>query len=179
MRTRFTNTGGHRIRWTTTDTAALLALVVLGLTFIGLVRPAPAEAQQPSSPVRIMGTDATTGRPAAVTAAGGTLYVANVGTSNPFAAQSGTGQTATFDPKVVPGNHSIQLVVTGSPTGCTYRLQGSNDGTNWYNISAADITCTSTTQAYEQNKPARLLRGNLLTLSGGSSPTVTLIYAGQ
>lgn len=102
------------------------------------------------------------------------------GNYNSFTAQTGTGATtALAAPMSVMTHHSIQLVVTGAPSTCTYRLQGSNDNTNWFNISASDITCTSSTQAYETSKPARWVRGNLLTLTGGTSPTITLHYASQ
>lgn len=98
---------------------------------------------------------------------------------NSFIAQTTTGATAALvtDPSV--RTHSIQLIVVGGPSGCTYRLQGSNDGgTTWYNISAADITCTSSINAFEVDKPTARVRGNLLTLTGGTTPSITLHYVG-
>lgn len=98
---------------------------------------------------------------------------------NSFASQNATGATAAIIPDNALKTHSIQLIVTGGPAGCTYRLQGSNDGgTTWFNVSQADITCTATVNAFEVDKPAARLRGNLLTLSGGTAPTVTLHYVG-
>lgn len=108
---------------------------------------------------------------------GNTIYFQGV--HRTATTQTATGQTAAISMRGIAISHSIGLVVTGSPTGCTYRLQGSRDGTNWFNISATDITCTSTTASYEANKPWPQVRGNLLTLSGGTSPTVTLHYAGK
>lgn len=96
---------------------------------------------------------------------------------NTFAAQNATGQTTGFLASTF--NHAIELIVTGSPSTCTYRLQGSIDNSTWFNISASDITCTSTTVAYEVDKPVVYVRGNLATLSGGTAPTVTLKYAGR
>lgn len=97
-----------------------------------------------------------------------------------FATQSGTGATATSGlMRGVPVAHTAELIVTGGPAACTYRLQGSRDGVTWFNISAADITCTATTVAFENGKPAVTVRGNLLTLSGGTTPTVTLKYIGK
>lgn len=97
-----------------------------------------------------------------------------------FTAQTATGATATSGlMRGIPVYHTIELIVTGGPAACTYRLQGTRDGTTWYNISAADITCTATTVAFETGKPAVSVRGNLLTLSGGTSPTVTLKYVGR
>lgn len=96
-----------------------------------------------------------------------------------FAAQNATGQTAALLINAIATNHSIGLVTTGAPSGCTYRLQGSRDGTNWFNISASDITCTSTVLSNEASKPFPRVRGNLLTLTGGTAPTVTLHYVGK
>lgn len=101
-----------------------------------------------------------------------------LGVNRTFDAQAATGQTSAFDTKVA-ARHTSHLVVTGSPVSCTYRLQGSNDGTNWFDISASDITCTSTAVSHTVDKAARYIRGNLLTLSGGTAPTVRLHYAGQ
>lgn len=98
-----------------------------------------------------------------------------------FAAQSGTGNTASSGALRSSVNfHTIHLVVTGAPAACTYRLQGSANGSVWFNISAADITCTSSITTFEGTaKPTRYIRGNLLTLSGGTAPTVTMHYVGM
>lgn len=95
-----------------------------------------------------------------------------------FTALSATGSTAAF---IVNGSstHTTQLVVTGSPTGCTGRLQGSNDsGTTWFNITAADITCTSSITSSTTGVSAYAVRFTLLTLTGGTTPTVTAHYSG-
>lgn len=102
------------------------------------------------------------------------------GFTRTFTTQTATGATASSGAlRGTPVNHAINLVVTGGPATCTYRLQGSANGTTWYNISAADITCTSSATAFEANKPTRYVRGNLLTLTGGTTPTVTLQYVGR
>ena len=123
---------------------------------------------------------------------GGMLFSAPVeaqntfrGISKTFTAQTAVGQTTGYAVASagaqagIPVNHTIELITTGAPSGCTYRLQGSSDGTTWFNISAADITCTSSTVSFEANKPAKYVRGNLLTLTAGTSPTVTLKYIGK
>lgn len=99
------------------------------------------------------------------------------GRSGSFAAQTAVGQTLSLGTGVT-NTHTSQLVVTGAPTGCTYRLQGSNDSVTWFDISASDITCTSSTVSHTVDKPSLYVRGNLLTLSGGTAPTVRLHYAG-
>ena len=97
-----------------------------------------------------------------------------------FVTQSATGATATSGlMRGIPVWHTAELIVTGAPATCTYRLQGSRDGTTWFNLSAADVTCTTTTVAFESGKPAVSVRGNLLTLTGGTAPTVTLKYVGR
>lgn len=96
-----------------------------------------------------------------------------------FTTQTATGATTALTPRGIPTHHTAELIVTGAPTGCTYRLQGSRDGTTFFNISASDVTCTSTTVAFEANKPTVHIRGNLLTLTGGTSPSVTLKYVGR
>lgn len=102
------------------------------------------------------------------------------GAYNAFTTQTATGATAAFlAPTSVLSHHTIELITTGGPATCTYRLQGSNDNVTWFNISAADITCTTTIVAFETNKPVIRVRGNLLTLTGGTTPSVTLKYAGR
>lgn len=97
-----------------------------------------------------------------------------------FVTQSATGATASSGlMRGLPVNHTSELIVTGGPATCTYSLQGTRDGVTWFTISASAITCTSTTVAFEANKPAVSVRGNLLTLTGGTAPTVTLKYIGK
>lgn len=97
-----------------------------------------------------------------------------------FVAQTVVGVTATSGlMRGVPVWHTAELIVTGAPATCTYSLQGSRDGVTWFTISAAPITCTATTVAFESGKPAVSVRGNLLTLTGGTAPTITLKYIGK
>ena len=113
-----------------------------------------------------------------------TSFVFVRGIFKAFIAQGAVGQTVAYRTEVVQ-NHSVQIVKTeaagGDITGCTYRLQGSNDGTNWFDISAGDLTCTSNVQGFEQNKPALWVRGDLktFTVKALTTPTVTLHYAGK
>jgi hypothetical protein len=103
------------------------------------------------------------------------------GLQKTFTTQTATGATAAgfTQTRGIPVNHTAELIVTGAPATCTYRLQGTRDGTTWFDISASAITCTTTTVAFEANKPAVNVRGNLVTLTGGTSPSVTLKYIGK
>ena len=94
-----------------------------------------------------------------------------------FAAQSSTGATPSIVARVSPSRHTVQLLLTGGPTGCAYQLEGSLDNSNWENLSGTQ-DCTSVTMFHVVDRPVNYIRGNLTTLSGGSSPTVQFLYAG-
>lgn len=96
-----------------------------------------------------------------------------------FTTQTAVGATTALTPRGIPTDHTIELIVTGAPATCTYQAQGSRDGTTWFNLSASAITCTSTITAFESNKPVVHVRGNILTLTGGTSPSVTMKYIGR
>jgi hypothetical protein len=97
-----------------------------------------------------------------------------------FIAQTTTGNTVSSGlMRGVALQHTAELIVTGAPATCTYRLQGTGDGVTWFNVSAADVTCTTSTVAFEANKPVMQVRGSLITLTGGTAPTVRLKYIGR
>ena len=104
-----------------------------------------------------------------------------------FAAQTTTGTLSGVHVRTgdggYPVDHSVVLIVTGSPTGCAFQLEGSTDNSNWFNIGdtseTAEGDCTSSFIYHISGKLVRYIRPNLITLSGGSSPTVRLIYTGQ
>lgn len=66
---------------------------------------------------------------------------------------------------------TLQTVVTGAPSVVSFKLQGSLDNVNWYDL-ATSATLTSDAQ-FSVDKPAQYLRLNLLTLTTGTAPTVT------
>lgn len=101
------------------------------------------------------------------------------GRSYTFTTQTGVGATTMRSLGGVAVAHTAELIVTGGPATCTYRLQGSRDNVTWFHISAADIVCTTSTVAFVAAAPATYVRGNLLTLTGGTAPTVTLKYIGR
>lgn len=97
---------------------------------------------------------------------------------NKFTALTATGDTASFDVSAaVPAQHTMTAVVTGSPATCTMILQGSVDGgTTWFNMNPGD-SCTSTNTVSVVNKPTLKVRVDV-SLTGGTSPTVTAYYVG-
>lgn len=101
------------------------------------------------------------------------------GFNRAFTAQTTTGATTGYAMRGIATTHTAHVIVTGGPATCTYRIQGSRDGTNWFNISGSDITCTATATQFTTGAPTVYIRGNLLTLTGGTSPTVTLHYIGK
>lgn len=91
-------------------------------------------------------------------------------------AVNATGAGTAFNVGIPSNNWGIQITDTGSPASISITLQGSLDnGTTWNNIGSA---ITSTGLSFITNSPCSMIRLNLGTLSGGSSPTVTGIVIG-
>jgi hypothetical protein len=90
---------------------------------------------------------------------------------------SATGATAAAHLSVVAHKHTVAAVPTGSPTGCSVKLEGSLDGTTWFDLSTAQ-TCTSAIMFHVVEKPVLVVRANLTALSGGTAPTVVVKYLG-
>lgn len=94
-----------------------------------------------------------------------------------WAALSATGVTASQPLPYAFSAHTVQVVVTGSPAGCTVNLDGSLDGTHWFDLSGGQ-TCTSSVMFHVVSKPVFYVRGDLTALSGGTAPTVQVSYVG-
>lgn len=81
---------------------------------------------------------------------------------------------------------SVQINPAGAPTGCAYAVEGSLDGVSWMVMgSTSDCTPAALCAAGAacrmigtESKPVRYIRGNLTTLSGGTTPSVTAILRG-
>lgn len=77
-------------------------------------------------------------------------------------------------------DHTVQLVVTGTPTAVVTNLQGSVDGDNWAELSSYSMTSGELSDGVAMyhviDKPVRFIRLQLDTLTGGTSPTVTAFY---
>lgn len=79
--------------------------------------------------------------------------------------------------------HTLQFKVTGSPSGCAFRFDGTNLGPedNPTDADFADlsgsITCTANSAVHIVNKPIRTVRMYRTTWAGGTSPTLTVYYS--
>ncbi len=73
--------------------------------------------------------------------------------------------------------HTLAVVPSGSPSGCSLKLEGSIDGSAWFDLSGAQ-TCTSNLMFHVTQKPVNQVRVNLVTLSGGTSPSLDVQYLG-
>lgn len=77
-------------------------------------------------------------------------------------------------------NHTYQITITGTPTAVTVALEGSLDGDTWAAIdthvmSAGELSAAAAL-VFVTASPVQAVRANLTTLTGGTSPTVTVKY---
>ncbi len=70
-----------------------------------------------------------------------------------------------------------EVRLTGSPTSVQVDLEGSIDGSNWYQLGSH--TATTDALNWTLDKPVLFVRGNVVTLSGGTSPTATVVVSTQ
>lgn len=95
-----------------------------------------------------------------------------------FTTFTATGVSSTLVlQQFTPVNHTVAVIVTGSPSSCTVALEGSLDAINWFSLSG-DITCTASSMTHVVFRPVVYMRANLSVFSGGSSPTVAVRYLG-
>lgn len=80
---------------------------------------------------------------------------------------------------------TCDVTTTGNPTTVTVRMDGNQTGDMLFDPAGmADVTLTSAQLAVGRgtfsmtDMPVRYLRVNLVTLSGGTSPTVTVVCTG-
>ena len=75
-------------------------------------------------------------------------------------------------------SHTLQVVVSGTPDACAFRLEGSNDhGAHWFPLSE-DAPCLRSTVMFVPNRPVEMVRGFLANLSGGTAG-IAMHYAGR
>ncbi len=89
------------------------------------------------------------------------------------ATSAGPGETVDLGRNYA--KHTAIVTATSSPTNVEVGLEFSHDGTNWARFNSANGS--SFPFAVHTERVARYVRANLLTLSGGSSPTVTATIA--
>ena len=74
------------------------------------------------------------------------------------------------------GNYTIDWSLSGtSPSACTFRVEGSFDGVNWYGLdttSPATTSCATSGMESLAYKPVYYLRINVVTWATGDSTTV-------
>ncbi len=79
--------------------------------------------------------------------------------------------------------HTVQVTITGAPSAVTVDLEGSLDGETFFVLSTHPFTggeLTATAAMFHTvDKPVTYIRLNLLTLTAGTSPTVTAKYDGD
>jgi hypothetical protein len=99
------------------------------------------------------------------------------GKSLDAATATGAGSALTFH--VPQTRFSMHVKATGSPTACVVRLEGSVDGSFFASILEIDLSGgglpdpMNTWNVSATVAPFVAVRANLISLSGGSSPTVT------
>lgn len=97
-------------------------------------------------------------------------------------AATATGPGASNDLEGVYDHHTLVVAATG---GCTWSvaLEGSHDGSTWVSLrnfgtfSAAAMAGTVPDPDAIPGNLVRYVRANLVTLSGGTNPTVTVTIA--
>lgn len=98
-----------------------------------------------------------------------------------LAAATATGAGPSARLKKGVKEHTVQTIITGSPTAVTVSLEASlNDGVTWnaigtYIFTAGDLSAGSA-MYHVVNKPVEVVRINLTVLTGGVAPTATSFY---
>ena len=73
-------------------------------------------------------------------------------------------------------HHDIQVIITGAPTAVRVDVESSNDGgTTWgaidtWSLAGGDV---SGGHSFTSGQPVMMMRANLVTLTAGTTPTVT------
>lgn len=89
-----------------------------------------------------------------------------------------TGPDSSILEQSLIGWHQVSWVVTGTPGACTVKVEQSPDNATWTDL-IANQTCTSAgSSAISANLLPYYIRINVTALSGGSSPTIIVIYEG-
>lgn len=92
-------------------------------------------------------------------------------------AATAVGPGEPIDLEGVFGTYSLVVSTIGSPTSARVDLQGSFDGIDWFATGVSVTTTTTGHGSVADSHLWRFLRANLITLTGGSAPTVTALVA--
>jgi len=96
------------------------------------------------------------------------------------AAATGAGLTQKIGQ--IPSAHTVQATMGGTvvATAVTVDLEGSLDDTTWVQLARHAFDAGEITDEgalfHVIDKPVRYIRANLITLTGGTDPTVTVKY---
>lgn len=102
-----------------------------------------------------------------------------------WSSPTGTGQLGNYiifngNTTPRPGNYSIDWSLSGTaPSACTFRVEGSFDGVNWYGLdttSPATTSCTTSNMESIAYKPVNFLRINLVTYTAGDGTTQVIFH---
>lgn len=73
-------------------------------------------------------------------------------------------------------NHSFQTTITGTPTAVDIRLEGSLDNVTYFELSKSIVFAPTGELRHRANAAVKYIRGNVVALTGGSSPKVNMKY---
>ena len=75
-------------------------------------------------------------------------------------------------------NFVVQAIVSSIGTNVVFRVEGSVDGTNYFNLSSGNTTVTAngSTAFYVTNCPLKTIRGQFVSNSGGS-PSLQFVFS--
>lgn len=79
-----------------------------------------------------------------------------------------------------PSNYTIDWSVSGTtPVACTFRVEGSSDGVNWYGLdvtSPSTTSCTSSGMESISSRPVFYLRINAVSYTKGDNTTSIVFH---
>ena len=97
-------------------------------------------------------------------------------------AATATGAGAAQYTGSIPAMHTVQVTMGGTvvATAVTVDLEGSLDGEFWQALASHALTAGEITAEgaifHVVNAPTKYVRANLTTLTGGTAPTITVLY---
>jgi hypothetical protein len=103
-------------------------------------------------------------------------------TATPLTATGATEAFKVFEQNLsAPINYVAQITVASITTSVVVKIEGSLDGTNYFNLNSSGnttISANGTTFLSYTNIPLKYIRGNLVTITAGT-PTVSFVFAAR